>query len=152
MLSAPNQHSPTTCYNASNKVKSRLAKISFHATAVVYTGGTVAQLSKLYFAFRWSEMPFLIDWLIIFLGSIGLSGLIWFHRSISYRGKWERILHWAIVFHLASSIALHVWTIVQGHHAFYAAFPYNYSYFAVFYFGLFAWRSWTVKFDNKVAT
>jgi hypothetical protein len=132
-----------------SKLKSRYAAITFHATAVVYTGGTIAQLLKLFLAFPWTEMPFVIDWLIITLGSIGVSGLICFHRSIAYRGIWEQIVHWAIVLHLFLSVALHLWTILQGNHDFYASFPYEYSYFAVLYFGLFAWRSWTVRLRHE---
>jgi len=129
-------------------MKFPFATISFHATAVVYTGGAVAQLLKLYYAFPWTEMPFIIDWLIVSVGSIGASGLIWFHRDIAYRGLWEKVVHWVIVLHLSISIALHVWTIMQGNHEFYASFPYEYSYFAVMYFGFFAWRSWTIKLEK----
>ena len=130
-------------------MKSRYAAISLHATAVLYTGGTAAQLLKLYFAFPLTEMPFVIDWLIISLGSIGAVGLTWFHRSIAYRGLWEQVVHWAIVIHLVLSVSLHLWTVSQGNHEFYAAFPDGYSYFAVLYFGLFAWRSWTVKLKHE---
>ncbi|MDH3266740.1 MAG: hypothetical protein OEM25_07230 [Gammaproteobacteria bacterium] len=127
------------------------AKISFHAAAALYTGGTVAQLLKLFLSFSWTDMPFVIDWVIVVLGSIGACGLIWFQGAIAYRGVWERIVHWAIVLHLVASVALHVWTIGQGNHELYAAFPREYSYFAVVYFGLFAWRSWTVRLQGDRA-
>jgi len=130
-------------------MKSRLAHISIHATAVLYTGGTIAQLLKLFLSFPWTEMPFVIDWVIVILGSIGASGLVWFHALIVYRGVWERVIHWLIVLHLVSSVLLHIWTIAKGNHEFYAAFPYEYSYFAVLYFGFFAWRSWTMKIQGE---
>lgn len=127
---------------------SLIAKISLHATAVLYTGGTVAQLLKLFLDFPWREMPFIIDWLIIVLGGIGAAGLIWLHRKIAYRGLWERVTHWLIIVHLVSSVILHIWTIAKGDHEFYESFPYAYSYFALLYFGFFAWRSWTVRLEN----
>lgn len=123
--------------------------LSIHAAAVLYTGGTIAQLAKLSFAFSWTDMPFVIDWLIVILGAVAAVGLVWFHRSIAYRGLWEHFTHWAIVLHLVASVGLHIWTLVQGDHELYAAFPYEYSYFAVIYFGFFAWRSWTVKLLNE---
>lgn len=123
--------------------------VSLHATAVLYTGGTIAQLLKLFLSFRWTEMPFAIDWAIVVLGSIGAAGLVAFRHLIEFRGLWEQVVHWIIVLHLVSSVFLHIWTIARGDHEFYAAFPHEYSYFAALYFGFFAWRSWTVRLRER---
>lgn len=122
-----------------------MVKIGFHAVAVLYTGGSVAQLLKLIFNFPWQEMPFFVDWTIVILGFIGVSTLLNQTRNIAYRGRWEKPTHYLIIFHLAVSVFLHLWTIIVQNHDLYAAFPLQYSYFALVYFVFFAWRSWTIK-------
>jgi hypothetical protein len=122
-----------------------VVKIGFHAVAVLYSGGTVAQLLKLVYGFPWQEMPFIIDWLIVVLGIIGLTTLAMQTRRIDYRGWWERPVHFLIMAHLGVSVALHLWTIYIQNHDLYAVFPFEYSYFALAYFAFFAWRSWTVR-------
>ena len=133
-----------------NVVKASLARLHYRRTfgravAVVYTGGTVAQGLKLILAFGWEYMPFWVDWALIVLGTYGGLGLILFARHIAWRGAWEQVVHWLIVGHLLISVGVHAWTLVIGSHQFYTVFPYEYSYFAVAYFGFFAWRSWTMK-------
>jgi hypothetical protein len=122
-----------------------VVKIGFHAVAALYSGGTVAQFLKLVYAFPWQEMPFIIDWLIVILGTIGLTTLAMQTRHIDYRGSWERPVHFLIIAHLAVSVVLHLWTIYIQNHDLYAAFPLEYSYFALAYFAFFAWRSWTIR-------
>jgi len=121
-----------------------LIKFGFHAVAVLYSGGSVAQLLKLIYDFPWQEMPFVIDWLIVVLGTIGGTTLAIQIRNIAYRGWWEKPVHFLIIVHLGVSVALHLWSIYVGNHDLYAAFPIEYSYFALVYFVFFAWRSWTV--------
>lgn len=113
--------------------------------AVVYTGGTVAQSLQLTFAFGWEYMPFWIDWALVVLGTYGGLGLIFFAKEVAWRGAWEKVVHGAITTHLLISVLVHAWTIAVANHEFFTNFPYEYSYFAVAYFGFFAWRSWTMK-------
>ena len=75
----------------------------------------------------------------------GLVGLVVYADEVDYRGRWERVVHWLIVVHLFVSIGLHVWILVEQSHEMLSVFSLEYSYFAVAYFGLFAWRSWTMK-------
>ncbi len=89
-------------------------------------------------------MPFFVDWMIVVLGTIGVTTLAIQVRNIDYRGRWEKPVHFLIILHLGVSVALHLWTIYVGNHDLYAAFPIGYSYFALVYFVFFAWRSWTV--------
>ncbi len=123
----------------------KFAEASFHATAVLYTAGTVAQISRLVFNFSWQYMPFFFDWVIIVIGTFGVVGLTLSSRQIAYRGYWEKVVHVLIIFHLLLSVVMHIWAVVVGHHEMFGVFPYGYSYFAAVYFGLFAWRQWTVR-------
>ncbi len=130
-----------------------MAKFGMHAVAALYSGGTVAQLLKLLYDFPWQEMPFIIDWLIVILGTIGIVALATQTRHVDYRGWWERPIHFLIIAHLGVSVVLHLWTIYVQNHDLYAAFPREYSYFALAYFAFFAWRSWTIKVrNNEVAS
>ncbi len=115
------------------------------AVAVVYTGGTVAQSLKLVFAFGWEYMPFWVDWVLIVLGTYGGVGLILFARQVAWRGTWEKVVHGLMAAHLLVSVGVHAWIVAIGSHEFFTIFPYEYSYFAVAYFGVFAWRAWTMK-------
>lgn len=125
-----------------------MVKFGFHAVAVLYTGGSIAQLLKVIYDFPWQEMPYVIDWLIIILGTIGMITLAIQTRNIDYRGWWEKPVHFLIIAHLGVSVLLHLWTIYIQNHDLYAAFPLGYSYFALMYFVFFAWRSWTVTLIN----
>ena len=125
-----------------------MVKIGLHAVAALYSGGSVAQLLKLVYNFPWQEMPFIIDWLIVILGTIGVTTLATQTRNIDYRGRWEKPVHFLIIVHLGVSVVLHLWTIYIQNHDLYAAFPFEYSYFALTYFVFFAWRSWTVRLVN----
>lgn len=122
-----------------------MVKFGFHAVAMLYTGGSIAQLLKLIYNFPWQEMPFFIDWLIVILGLIGVTTLLTQTRNIAYRGRWEKPVHFLIIFHLGVSVVLHLWTIYAQNHDLYAMFPLEYSYFALVYFVFFAWRSWTIR-------
>ncbi len=113
--------------------------------AIVYTGGTVAQALRLVFAFGWEHIPFWVDWALVILGTYGGVGLLLFTRGIAWRGRWEIVVHGLIVAHLLTSVVLHAGAVAVGSHDLFTAFPYEYSYFAVVYFGFFAWRSWTMK-------
>ena len=128
-----------------------MTKFGFHAVAALYTGGSIAQLLKLIYQFPWQEMPFVIDWAIVSLGTIGAYTLVVNTRRIAYRGWWEKPVHYLIIVHLGASVVLHAWTIYVQNHDLYAAFPLAYSYFALTYFLFFAWRSWTVKLVNASA-
>ena len=123
---------------------SHITKLGLHAAAVLYTGGSIAQLLKLVVDFPWQDMPFIIDWVIVILGCVGAATLAVQTKRIAYRGMWERSVHFLIIAHLSLSVALHLWTIVKASHEFYSVFPYSYSYFALLYFAFFAWRSWTI--------
>lgn len=124
---------------------SHLRAVFPRIVAVIYTGGTVAHLVRLYVGFTWSEIPFFIDWLLVVLGAVGVTGLIAFARQVDYRGAWEKIVHWLIVLHLGVSVLVHVWILIVHSHKILSPFPHVYSYFAVGYFGFFAWRSWTLR-------
>lgn len=128
-----------------------MTKLGFHAAAVLYTGGSVAQLLKLIYDFPWQEMPFIIDWIIVFLGTIGAATLAIQTPHIDYRSWWEKPVHFLIIIHLGISVVLHLWTIYIQNHDLYAAFPHGYSYFALAYFIGFAWRSWTVRLADQAA-
>ena len=95
------------------------------------------------------DMPFIIDWFIVILGTIGVTTLVLQTRYINYRSWWEKPVHILIIAHLSVSVILHLWTIYVQNHDLYGAFPREYSYFALAYFVLFAWRSWTVKLVNR---
>ena len=127
-----------------------MVKFGMHAVAAVYSGGMIAQFLKLVYDFPWQEMPFVIDWLIVSLGTIGVATLLMQTRRIDYRGSWERPIHFIIIAHLGISVVLHLWTIYVQNHDLYAAFPLEYSYFAFVYFAFFAWRSWTVRLVDRV--
>ena len=115
------------------------------AVAIVYTGGTVAHLLRLVLRFGLEYMPFWVDWVLIVVGTYGGLGLLIFARRVAWRGAWEKVVHGLIVVHLFMSILVHGRALLVGNHEFFTAFPYEYSYFAVVYFGFFAWRSWTMK-------
>lgn len=127
-----------------------MVKFGFHAIAVLYSGGSVAQLLKLIYDFPWQEMPFVIDWLIVILGTIGVATLTMQTRHIDYRGRWERPVHFLIIAHLGVSVVLHLWTIYIQNHDVYSAFPLEYSFFALAYFVFFAWRSWKIRPVNRL--
>jgi len=127
----------------------KLAETIFHATAVLYTGGCIAQISHLVFKFSWQYMPFFVDWVIIVVGSSGAIALTLCTSQIAYRGTWERIVHVLIIIHLLVSVVMHIWALVAGHHNMFGVFPYEYSYLAAAYFGLFAWRQWTIRFNAR---
>lgn len=129
-------------------VNNDMTRFGFHAVAVLYTGGSIAQLLKLIYKFPWQEMPFLIDWAIVILGTVGVYTLVVNTRLIDYRSWWEKPVHFLIIIHLGASVVLHAWTINVQNHDLYAAFPLAYSYFALAYFLIFAWRSWTIKLVN----
>ena len=126
-----------------------MVKIGLHAVAALYTGGSVAQLLKLVYDFPWQEMPFIIDWFIVTLGTIGVVTLTLQTGQIDYRGRWEKPVHFLIIAHLAVSVIIHLWTIYVQNHDLYGAFPREYSYFALAYFVMFAWRSWTIKLVSR---
>lgn len=56
------------------------------AVAIVYTGGTVAQLLHLLLRFGWEYMPFWVDWVLIVVGTYGGLGLLIFARRVAWRG------------------------------------------------------------------
>ncbi len=93
-------------------------------------------------------MPYVIDWTIVILGSIGAITLAKLTARIDFRGRWEKPVHFIIIFHLALSVVVHVWAILAQNHSVFAIFPIEYSYFALLYFLFFAWRSWTIKISN----
>ncbi len=126
-------------------MSSQVTKLGLHAVAVLYTGGSIAQLLKLMVDFPWQAMPFVIDWVIVVLGSVGAATLAAQTSHIAYRGIWEKPVHFLIIAHLLVSVALHLWTIFEASHDLYSVFPCSYSYFGLLYFVFFAWRSWTIK-------
>ena len=126
-----------------------MIKFGFHAAAVLYTGGSIAQLLRLIYDFPLQELPYLVDWMIVILGSIGATTLTAQTRNIVYRGRWEKPTHFLIIAHLIISIALHLWAIYIHNHDVFLVFPLEYSYFAILYFVFFAWRSWTIMVSNS---
>ena len=118
---------------------------------MVYTAGTVVHILRLLFRLRLASMPFEVDWVIVCLGPIGVIGLIVFSKHVAYRGRWEHITHWLIVIHLFISVVAHAWILAVRSHQSLSIFAYSYSYFAVAYFGFFAWRSWTMRFKPECA-
>ena len=121
-----------------------------HAAAALYTGGSIAQLLKIVYDFPWQEMPYIIDWIIVILGSVGATTLALLSRQIDYRSWWEKPVHFLIIVHLAVSVVLHLWAIYMQSHDVFSVFPLEYSYFALGYFMFFAWRSWTIKVITSV--
>ncbi len=93
-------------------------------------------------------MPYVIDWAIVILGSIGAITLATLTARIAHRGHWEKPVHFIIIFHLALSVVVHLWAILVQSHDVFNVFPIEYSYFALLYFLFFAWRSWTIKLNN----
>ncbi len=124
---------------------SRLTWVGLRCAAVLYTGGSVAQVLKLLFGFPWEKMPFWVDWAIVVLGTAGAVTLAIHTRRIAYRGAWEKLVHFLILVHLTMSVVLHLWVLLVRTHDVFKIFPLEYSYFALAYFLLFAWRSWTVR-------
>jgi hypothetical protein len=124
----------------------RLLRRTFsHLVAVVYTGGTIAHVARLALRFGFEEMPFLPDWGVVLLGTPGVVGLVLYAGEVDYRGRWEVLVHWLIVAHLSVSVVLHVWILAVQTHEMLSIFTLEYSYFALAYFGFFAWRSWSMK-------
>jgi hypothetical protein len=122
-----------------------LRTVSPKIVALIYTGGTVAHLFRLAVGFTWRDMPFLVDWILVILGPIGVVGLVWLKDEVLYRGWWERSTHWLIVVHLSVSVVVHIWILAARSHEVLRVFPYSYSYLALAYFAFFAWRSWTMR-------
>ena len=122
-----------------------MTKFGLHAVALLYTGGSIAQLLRLIYDFPLQEMPYAIDWTIAIMGSVGAMTLVLQTHRIDYRGWWGKPVHFLIITHLIASVALHLWAIYTQSHDIFGVFPYEYSYFALVYFAFFAWRSWTVK-------
>ncbi len=118
--------------------------------AVVYTGGTVAQVLRLLvgYSFNFNDMPFWVDWALVVLGSYGGIGLLVFARQVDYRGVWEKVVHGLIAAHLLVSVVVHLWAIIAHSHTMFAVFPYWYSVLATAYFAAFAWRSWTMRLKD----
>ena len=125
-----------------------MIKFGFHATAALYTGGSVAKLLRLIYDFPLQELPYVVAWIIVILGSIGATTLTAQTLNIVYRGWWEKPVHFLIIAHLSISIALHLWAIYFHSHDVFLVFPIEYSYFAIVYFVFFAWRSWTIRVSN----
>ncbi len=124
---------------------SSVTRLGLHAAAVLYTGGSIAQLLKLIFDFPWQEMPWAVDWAIVALGSLATVTLVANTGRIAWRGAWEKPVHYLIILHLMASVATHLWALWVRNHDMFGKFPYEYSYFALAYFGFFAWRSWTIR-------
>ena len=129
-----------------------LLRIVFpRVVALIYTGGTVAQILHLIFRPDWTDMPFFVSWALVILAPIAVIGLIVFSKDVHYRGRWEHITDWLIFVHLSISVVFHVWIIAVRSHEAVSVFPYAYSYFATAYFAFFAWRSWTMRFKPECA-
>ena len=123
-----------------------------YVVAAIYTAGTIFHVVRLISQLGWEDMPYLPDWILVVLGSYGAAGLIVFAREVEFRGMWESIVHWLIVFHLLVSVALHAWMLLVHTHEPLAIFGMTYSYFGAVYFALFAWRSWTMRLRPPRAT
>ena len=119
--------------------------------AVTYTAGTILHVVRLIVRLGWEDMPFVPDWIIVILGSYGATGLIVFAKEVEYRGTWEVLTHWLITIHLVVSVLLHAWILAVRSHQALAVFTLSYSYFAVAYFGFFAWRLWSMRLRPVVA-
>ena len=123
-----------------------------HVVAAIYTAGTIFHVFRLAIQLGWEDMPYWPDWILVVLGSYGAVGLIVFSREVEFRGSWEFIVHWLIVFHLLVSVALHAWMLLVQSHEALAIFRLSYSYFGAVYFAFFAWRSWTMRLGAPLAT
>ena len=123
-----------------------LRKVFPKIVAMVYTAGTVVHILRLIFRLELKKMPFEVDWVIVTLGPIGVTGLIVFSKHVHYRGRWEPVTHWLIIIHLFISVVVHAWILAVHSHQALSIFAYSYSYFATIYFAFFAWRSWTMRF------
>lgn len=119
--------------------------------ALIYTAGALFHVARVTFRLGWQDFPFLPDWILVIAGFWGATGLIVFAREIEYRGTWEIITHWLIVFHLLVSVGLHVWILAVWSHEILRVFSIEYSYFGFVYFAFFAWRSWTMRLSPPVA-
>ena len=128
-----------------------LRRVFPKVVALTYTGGTVVHILRLIFRFDLKYMPFEVDWVIVTLGPIGVTGLVVFSKHLHYRARWEHVTHWLIIIHLFISVVLHAWIRAVHSHQALSIFPYSYSYFATAYFAFFAWRSWTIRFKPKCA-
>ena len=124
-----------------------LRRVFPKVVALTYTGGTVVHIVRLIFRFDLKYMPFEVDWVIVTLGPIGVTGIIVFSKHVYYRGMWENITHWLIIIHLFISVVVHVWILAVRSHQALSIFGYSYSYFAAAYFGYFAWLSWSMRFN-----
>ncbi|MFQ6005093.1 MAG: hypothetical protein ACE5OQ_06255 [Woeseia sp.] len=130
--------------------KTIVTRMGLHSVATLYTGGSIAHILRLVYDLPLQEMPYIIDWIIVILGSLGAAILIGQTRRIEYRGKWEKPVHFLIILHLLVSVGLHLWAIYLQRHDVFGIFSYKYSYFALAYFVFFAWRSWTVKIPRRI--
>ena len=129
-------------------MSSQIPKLGLHITAVLYTGGSIRQLLRVITNFQLQNLPYVVDWAIVVLGSIGAVTLVRLTARIVYRGRWEKSVHFIIILHLVLSVVLHAWAILVHSHDVFGFFPVEYSYFALLYFVFFAWRSWTIKVRN----
>lgn len=67
-----------------------MVRLGLLAAAVLYSGGSIAQFLKLVYNFPWQEMPFIIDWMIVILGTVAVTTLATQTRRIDYRGSREK--------------------------------------------------------------
>ncbi len=132
-------------------VRKRLRSSFSHVVAAIYTAGAVFHVVRVVIRLDLQDMPYFPDVMIVVLGSWAVVGMLLFAREIEYRGRWEHVVHWLIVAHLGLSVLLHAWILIVRSHAAVAVFSISYSYFGALYFGLFAWRSWTMRLRPVVS-
>lgn len=130
-------------------MRSHFRAVFPRAVALLYTVGTIFHAVRLIFGFQLRDFPYAMDWAVAVVGSLGAAGLVIYAREVVYRGAWERVVHWLIAIHLAASALFHVWILALRSHDALLVFPHGYSYFALAYFALFAWRSWTMRWRPR---
>lgn len=102
---------------------------------VPYIGGTVIHILRLIYNFSIDEMPFEADWLVVIIGGYAGLGLIVYANRIPFHGLLDKIIYGLLIFHLDGSVILHAYILWVGSHEVLNVFSYEYSFFAVAYFG-----------------
>jgi hypothetical protein len=107
-------------------------------TAVLYIGGAVFHFIRALTAFSPTDIPFLIDWVIMLVAFYGGLGFLLFFRELGPPDPWRRGVSGIMVFHLLGSAVFHAYILATGSHQVLGVFPLAYSAGAFFAFLAFA--------------
>ena len=117
-------------------------KNTFAKVAVLTYGlGTFAHISALVTGRPGHLMPMVAHWAVVILAGYACWGYILFRNRIAFRNQSDKIVHWLILIHLATSALLHAYSLIWNTNEWLKVFSNTYSYIAVVYFIAFGYYS-----------